>query len=108
MASGNDGPACDFCMGHYPRWEYPCDDHHQVVVLGGDLPTSVESEGSWLACEPCAEQIEGGNVDGLMLHTLHHLLPRHPGLPRKVAATLVIDAQDLFRHHRQGDRVAWG
>lgn len=58
MTSNNKLGLCDFCKRPNPTWEYPCKDFIMLEVRWG-------SQGSWAACEDCAEFIEKDCLDEL-------------------------------------------
>lgn len=58
---------CDFCCEREARWTYPAEDFPMQVirVAGADRPHW--SQGAWACCGECAEFVDAGDLDGLVV-----------------------------------------
>lgn len=84
-------PACDFCMDTRIVWEYPC--RHFVIPQIG-----FGSDDNWLACERCAEFIEGRFLPNLTVRSLRSWAFRFNEIDNELIDRIGLIQQGFFEH----------
>lgn len=85
---------CDFCSSTPVRWSFPARDLSARKIPG--VP-DFNSEGAWMACEPCAALIRQGDRVALAERGAEQFVKKYEDIPRALPrALLLAELRDLF------------